>query len=105
MFEVGWLKVARVHALANFYSRVGAQPVINLVMTNIKSDNVSSAVLEQTVGESAGGRANVQAFKSIYIDCKFTQSGFEFEAAASYVAGGWIVSAFDTHVCVWRDRI
>ena len=61
-------------------------------------------MLQQAIGEAAGGSANIETAQSIYINCELTQRCFEFQTAAADIARRRIVSAFDTNLSVGRNR-
>ena len=67
--EVGRVRklgqVARVHALEDGHARVVAQPRMQLAVADVERDHVRRAVLEQAVGEAAGGRADVEAAQPV----------------------------------------
>jgi hypothetical protein len=52
---------------------------------NIHGKNLRRAVLQQTIGESAGGRAQVERHQSGDIQLKMEQGMFQFVAAAADV--------------------
>jgi hypothetical protein len=56
-----------------------------LAPANVHGKNLCRAVLQQTIGESAGGRAQVERHQSGDIQLKMAQGMFQFVAAAADV--------------------
>jgi hypothetical protein len=80
--EVLGSKFAGVGALVNFHTRVIAQLRVQLPVADIDGDHAQGAALQQAIGESAGGSANVQAVEPAHIDLKTCKSACELVAAA-----------------------
>ena len=55
----------------------------DLIHGNVNGVDASCAMLQQTVGESASGRSDVEAYFAGWIDAKIAQSSFKFESAAT----------------------
>ena len=68
---------------------VGAEFPVDLSGAGIDSVDAEGAVLEETIGEAAGGSADVETDFAGGIDMEVGESGFEFEAAAADVFEGF----------------
>ena len=77
---------AGVGALEEGDAGVGAELVVDLAVAGVDGEDGGGAVLEQAVGEAAGGGADVGAGEAFDGDAPGGERGFEFEAAAGDVA-------------------
>src|SRR3954447_156922 len=53
-------KITEIGAFVHLNPRIGAQGCCQLIATNIDSDDLVTAALQQHLGEAAGGRTGVQ---------------------------------------------
>ena len=75
--------VSRVYALDHKDARVGAQPPVELVVPDVERDHARGAVLQQDVGEAAGGRADVERRDALDAHLKCFERMRELDAAAA----------------------
>src|SRR5712671_4484730 len=64
-------------------ARILAQPEIHLAVTGIDRDHTRGAVLQETVRESSGGSADIEAYLSVNIDFPVFEGAFKFESTAA----------------------
>jgi hypothetical protein len=77
---------ASVGAFEEGDAGVGAELVVDLAVAGVDGQYGGGAVLEEAVGEAAGGGADVGAGEGLDGDGPGGEGGFEFEAAAGDVA-------------------
>ena len=94
-------QVARVHALEDGHARVVAQPRMKLAVADVERDHVRRAVLEQAVGEAAGGRADVEAAQPV----RGHAEGFERVLELLTAAGDVARRPLDDELRVLRDLL
>src|SRR5579863_5099313 len=68
------------------HSRVVAQPPVELPGSNVDRVDARGACLQQTVGESAGGRSEVRGDESGDVEAEMFESAFELQSASSHIA-------------------
>src|SRR5439155_27090824 len=66
---------------------VDPQPFVQLPVADVDRDDVSRAVLEQAVGEAAGGRTRVERALPPDVDRESLEGGRELEATATDESG------------------
>lgn len=81
------------------HARVGAQFGVELPVADVNAVDVGGAVLEEAVGEAAGGGADVEGVKAGGVDVKVGEGVGEFFSAAADVARG----CFDVQRGVWWE--
>jgi hypothetical protein len=97
LFKLGRRKVSRINPFANFHARIAAQTPVDLIVSNVKGDYFAGAVLQETVGETAGRSPDIEADQTCYLKREFAQRGLEFQAATADEAR---LGAFpDAHDC------
>src|ERR1044072_7246409 len=67
-------------------------------MTDIDGNDVMGAVLQKTIGESAGRGAYIEAAEAADFNSKLAQGRFQLQSSAADIAGGRIVTAFETNL-------
>ena len=76
-------EIARVHLFVDNYSRVVAQFPVELSGAGVDRIDARGAALQQAIGESAGGGANVQADFSSHGNSEMIERGFQLQPAAA----------------------
>ena len=71
-----------IHALDADHALVAAQAVVQLAVADIDAHDLQSALLQQAVGEAAGGLADVEAAQAAHVQTGALECAFELEAAA-----------------------
>jgi hypothetical protein len=56
-----------------------------LVGTYVDGVDAGGALLEETVGETAGGRTDIESYAALGVDAKIVESAFELETATADV--------------------
>ena len=87
--DIGGGHVADVEVFAADDAGVIAEFPDELVGSDIVGVDSSGAVLEEAVGETAGGSADIEGDEAGDVDVEVVQGAFEFEAAAADVARGF----------------
>jgi hypothetical protein len=87
--DIGGGHVADVEVFAADDAGVVAEFPDELVGADIVGVDSGGAVLEEAVGEAAGGGTDIEADEAGDIDVEVVQGAFEFEAAAADVAWGF----------------
>ena len=59
--EIRGLEIARIDAFVHHHARIVAQLPVELARGRRRSPTPRRAALQQAIGESAGGRADIQA--------------------------------------------
>ena len=77
------VRIPRVDVLADGHARVGAQPPVELSVSDVERDDVPRAALQQDVGESPGRRADVEREP-----CRSTSMSNVSSACASFSRRG-----------------
>lgn len=93
--------MAGVGALQQQQVRILPQRCRQLAVTAIDTDDLRRAALQHTVGESAGGGADVKTNSSCEIDLPMVERGCEFQSAAADVGKGF---SLKLNVLVWIDE-
>ena len=75
------MEVARVRPLEHGHARVVAKLRVQLAVADVDGDHARHAVLEQVVGEAAGGRADVDAVAPVELDLELLERVRELLAA------------------------
>src|SRR6185312_9366197 len=83
--KIGELEIAGIEIFEQENARVAAQAPVYLASARIDRMNFGRAVLEQAIGEAAGGGADIGADSAGGIDGEALQRGFPLEAAAADV--------------------
>ena len=78
--------MARVGAIAHVYTRIAAQPRVELAVADVHRHHRSRAALEQTVGEAAGRRADVETSALRNVHTEIVERTRELLAAARCIA-------------------
>lgn len=78
-------QIAGVGFLQQPYSWVLPEAEINLPMASVDGDDPRSPVLQEAIGETAGGSADIQTNFAAHVDAPMLQSFFELEPAAADV--------------------
>ena len=81
--KIAGLKIARVHAFADDHARIVAQFPVELAVADVDRLDSRRAALQQAIGESAGGRAHVQADAPAHVDLEMIQRRGQLEPAAA----------------------
>ena len=74
-------QMAGVDSLVHDHARIVAQLPVELSMADIEGVHAGGSVLQQAIGEAAGGCAEVQADLAGRIDFEMLQRGLQLEAA------------------------
>src|SRR5581483_7861067 len=72
-FDLLFAKIASVGALQKAYARIRAQAGGDLPVTGVDCDHPGGAMLQKTVGEAAGGSADIHADFLFYINVPMMQ--------------------------------
>src|SRR5262245_42596497 len=94
-----WL--AYVRALDHHDPGVVPQPRMELAVAHVERDHVRGAVLQQTVGEAACRRADVESARSRDVDVEVRQRVLELLAATGDIAGRLL----DDELCALVDLL
>lgn len=86
--EMRWQEVAGVSFLHNYHTRVLAKFPGKLTPTDVDGKNGGSAVLEEAIGETAGGSADIDGAGIAHVEVKMVNGMFEFEPAATDILLG-----------------
>ena len=70
---------------------------VELVCRDVHGEDAQRAILQQAIGEAAGGAADVEADFAVWRDLKILQRALQFQAAAADV-GKRVADYFDARV-------
>ena len=79
------IQVASICFLEQAYARILAEAEVDLAVSGVDRDHASGAVLQEAIGETAGGGADVEASFAGDVDLPMLKTFFELESAAAYV--------------------
>ena len=83
--KIGWLQMSCVEMLDNDDARVVAQRPVDLPVADVERDDPRRAASEKHVGESAGGRTDVERLSPVDTDVKCVERVGELHPAAADV--------------------
>ena len=92
--------MADVNAVHCNNARIVAQLPRELTIANVNRVNARCATLQETIGETAGGRAQVGANLATGIEVKGIERAFQFQPAAAYV----FERRADRNLGIFQDR-
>ena len=79
-------QITRIDAFVHHHARIVAQFPIELARAHVHGVHARRAVLQQAVGEAAGGGADVQAQPARHIDAEMIQRRLQLQPAAAHIA-------------------
>ena len=83
-------KASGIRAGEIAYTRVGAEPGMQLVAPDVDRVNMRSAARQEHVREAAGRRADIDAGPAGWIDSEAIEGGCELYTAAGHPGIGWL---------------
>ncbi len=87
------LQVARVDAFEAHDARIAAEAPVQLVVPDVERDDPRRAALKEHVGESAGGRADVERGEARDVEAKDLERVRELECRRGRPTGGRAAAA------------
>jgi hypothetical protein len=82
-------EVTNVAPLDNADPIVGAQTLVYLAMSNVEGDDLRSTSLQQTVGESAGGRTHIDRAESRRVESERIEGRLQLQRTPAHVSRRW----------------
>ena len=85
--QIGGRERTRVHAFDAHHTCISAQAGVQLTMTDIHTDHLCCALLQQAVRETAGGLTHIQTAPTGHCQTRALECAFELEPATRDVLG------------------
>jgi len=80
--------VAQVRPFDEVHTRIVPEAFVDLAVANVESCDRCGAVLQEAVGETAGGRPYIQGAEAGHLEGEGLQRGLELEPATADIAIG-----------------